>query len=781
MASTIKIKRSGLTGVPAGLAAGELAYSWKSDSNKLYIGTGTETDGVAANIDVIGGKYFTDLLDHTAGTLTASSAILVDSNSKINEFYVDNLKLDGSTLSSTNENGDINITPDGTGKTVITNLFIGTDSLTEFIQDVTGGAIAAGNGIDLAYNDELGTTTVSLNTEYTQDLVGAMVSGTGADQTNISVTYDDTNGKLDFAVATASSSVLGVASFSTASFDVTAGAVTIKTAGVSNSQLANSSVTVGTTTISLGGTSTTLAGLTQLDVDNLRLDGNTLSTTNTNGDLVLNPNGTGKVSIANAYTLPRVDGTNGQILVTNGSGVLAFQSPAPSSFTIAGNTGTDTFSTGETLTFTGTASIVTAVTDNTVTISASDATTSTKGVASFSSASFDVTTGAVSIKNAGVSNSQLANSSVTIGSTSVSLGSTVTAFSGLTELTVDNIKLDATTISAVGVADDISIELEPKGTGTVDVSGARISSVGEPTQASDAATKQYVDAVAEGLHVHAGVDAATNNTLATLSGGTVTYNNGTAGVGATLTLEIGLSTLDGYTLQNGDRILVKNETNAAHNGIYIRTSSTILTRATDYDTAAEIVAGDFIFVSNGTAYNSTGWVQINDVTTVGTDNISWQQFSGAGTYLAGDGLSLNGNEFDVNLATTGGLEFSGANAIQLKSGVAGDGLTLTEGVIDVVGTANRISVSANAVDISTSYVGQSSITTLGTITSGTWNGTAIGTAYGGTGLTSYATGDLVYASTTNTLAKLAAGVEGKVLQMGGAGVPVWGDIDGGTY
>jgi hypothetical protein len=166
------------------------------------------------------------------------------------------------------------------------------------------------------------------------------------------------------------------------------------------------------------------------------------------------------------------------------------------------------------------------------------------------------------------------------------------------------------------------------------------------------ATKQYVDDVAQGLHIHASCDAATQTTLASISGGTVTYSNGTDGVGATLTTTGTYTTIDGVTLSDGMRILVKNESTLANNGIYVRTSATVLTRAADFDTAAEIAGGDFTFVTAGTLYNSTGWVQIDDVTTVGTTSVEWSQFSGAGTYQAGTGLTLTGNSFSVNAAQT---------------------------------------------------------------------------------------------------------------------------------
>src|SRR6056300_2008462 len=103
MATVIQIKRSTGTTAPAELAQGELAYTYGTgtqgnNGDRLFIGTGTETDGVAANIDVIGGKYFTQLTDHALGTLTASSALLVDSNKAIDEIFIGNNASTGGTL-----------------------------------------------------------------------------------------------------------------------------------------------------------------------------------------------------------------------------------------------------------------------------------------------------------------------------------------------------------------------------------------------------------------------------------------------------------------------------------------------------------------------------------------------------------------------------------------------------------------------------------------------------------------------------------------------------------
>lgn len=205
----------------------------------------------------------------------------------------------------------------------------------------------------------------------------------------------------------------------------------------------------------------------------------------------------------------------------------------------------------------------------------------------------------------------------------------------------------------------------PTFTGTV--------TVPTPTVSTAAATKAYVDNIAQGLHTHAPCAAATPNTLASITGGTVTYNNGTNGVGATLTLQNALTTLDGRTLQNGDRILVKNEATAANNGIYTwATGGTVLTRASDYDTPTEMAGGDFTFVQNGTLYNDTGWVMTDPVITVGTTAVNFVQFSGAGTYTAGTGLALNGTQFS------------------------------NTGVLSLAGTTNEITVSASTGSITLS-------------------------------------------------------------------------------
>jgi len=207
-------------------------------------------------------------------------------------------------------------------------------------------------------------------------------------------------------------------------------------------------------------------------------------------------------------------------------------------------------------------------------------------------------------------------------------------------------------------------------TADVSFSNYKITNLATPVSAADAATKQYVDDVAQGLNIHAASYAATTANL------NATYSNGTSGVGATLTnagTQAAFST-DGVSPSLNDRILVKNQTTTSQNGIYTLTTvgsgstNWVLTRATDFDSSVEIAGGDFTFVDAGSTLANTGWVQIDEVTTVGTDPIVWQQFSGAGTYTASNGVQLVGSNFSGVVVSGGGLTV-GASGFDIDSAV----------------------------------------------------------------------------------------------------------------
>ena len=168
MSTIIQIKRTTTANLPSTLEQGEFSYIYDTGSTdtdaggnggRLFIGDPTSNSNTPLKI---GGKYYTDLMDHAHGTLTASTAVLVDSNKKINEWFVDNLKLDGNAITSTDTNGNITVTPNGTGKSIITNIYTdASTSLQEYIEDISGGSVTAGEGIDVTYDDAAGTTTIA--------------------------------------------------------------------------------------------------------------------------------------------------------------------------------------------------------------------------------------------------------------------------------------------------------------------------------------------------------------------------------------------------------------------------------------------------------------------------------------------------------------------------------------------------------------------------------------------------------------------------------------------
>jgi hypothetical protein len=218
----------------------------------------------------------------------------------------------------------------------------------------------------------------------------------------------------------------------------------------------------------------------------------------------------------------------------------------------------------------------------------------------------------------------------------------------------------------------------------VSLNSQKITNLATPTDSTDAVTKAYVDSVTEGLHIHESVVAAT-----------------TANVNLANALENG-DPLDGVTLATGNRILVKNQTTQSENGIYVVQASGQPVRATDFDTATEVDSGDFVFVYGGTVNGSTGWVQTNRPATIGTDAINFTQFSGAGTYLAGNGLTLTGSTFAIDTTITADLTTAQTLTNKTISGSSNTlsniaNASLTNSAITINGTSTSLGGSRTLV------------------------------------------------------------------------------------
>ena len=270
--------------------------------------------------------------------------------------------------------------------------------------------------------------------------------------------------------------------------------------------------------------------------------------------------------------------------------------------------------------------------------------------------------------------------------------------------------------------------------GNVNMNSFNIINLATPVNDTDAATKAYVDSTAQGLDPKASVVYATTTSI---FGSGYTYNNGTSGVGATITSSTnGALSIDGSTPTVSSRVLIKDEVgafvntttqSAAFNGIYVVTqvgsgaAPFILTRSTDFDVGTEM-AGAFTFVEQGTVNADTGWVAtVNAPVTVGTTQIIWSQFSSAGSYTAGTGLTLVGNQFNIsNTAVTPGT-FGNGDAVatftvnQQGQLTAASNTAITANAANLTGTAlNATIVTSNLTSVGT----LGNLTVTGNITAG---------------------------------------------------------------
>jgi len=642
MSTIIQIKRSSNTSAPSTLKLGELAYTYGTgtqgnNGDRLFIGEGgVDGNGDANNITVIGGQYFIDKLDHVDGTLTASSALTVDSNLAIDTLNIGNSTTVGGTLKlneGTNNGSNFIalkapnavtstttfVLPDGDGSSGqflqtdgSGNLSFGTVTQTLSIAADTGSNDSVSTGETITFSGDTGITTSVTDNEISIDLDDtAVTAGSYGSATAIPTFTVDQQGRLTAAGSASISTTLTIVDESSTAATISLATDTLKITGGS-----------GITTAASG------------DTISINLDSNVVTEDST--DTLTNKT---IDSASNTLTLDLGEGTL--------TGTTAEFNTALQDGSFATLAGTETL-TNKTIN-------ASQLVDGSVSSAkiAGDAITGAK-IADDAIDSEHITDGSVD-------NVHLANSSITIGSDSVSLGATQTDLNGITSLDVDNITVDGNTISTTDANGDLI--LDPNGSGDVDVNSSKIINVATPTADGDAANKSYVDGVVNGLDVKESCQLATTANLS------ATYDNGAG----TLTADSnGALSIDGVTPSVDDRILVKDQSTATQNGIYKVTTvgdgstAFVLTRSPDADTAAELTGGTFFFVEAGSANADNGYVATHNGTpTFGSTSITFSQFSGAGQISAGDALTKTGNQLDVAVDDSS-IEVS-SDALQVKA------------------------------------------------------------------------------------------------------------------
>ena len=701
MATILKIKRSTASGTtaPGSLSAGELAVTYGGGTSgnlgeRLMIGN---SDGSA--VLVIGGKYFADLCDHTLGTLTASSAVLVDSNSAISTMKIGNSTTTGGSLElqegTNNGSNSISLKAPNSIASDLVFTLPGTDgSAGQPLVTDGSGALTFGT-ITTAINIAADSgSTDGVSTEETITFEG----GTGIDTT---VTNNKISYAIDSTVATLTGSQtlsnktlaspifttqfsIGSAVISEAELETIDG-ITAGTAAASKAVVLDANRDIGTVrNLTSDGTVTaagfTIGSATMVETDLEQVEDITAGTAAASKALVVDANkdiGTLR-NITSNGSFSAASGTfTGNIVIGNGAYIGSTSDTDAIQIEADGDV----------------------VLSQALAVSGSHTVTGTTTM-----------NGAVNIGNASADAVAIAGTATFTPSADFDGGFTVASSQ------------------------------------TIDMGGNQVTNVADPTQAQNAATKAYVDAVKTGLNVKDSVKLGTTAALAAS-----TYANGSSGVGATLTANAnGALSIDSVAVSTSDRVLIKDQADAAQNGIYTVTNTGgagaafVLTRATDADTGAEMPGGTFTFITQGTNNADNGFTFTHNGTpTMGTTDLTVAQFSGAGNIDAGDGLTKSGNTLAVQVDDSS-IEIN-SDTLRVKAS----------------GITNAM--LAGSIDLTAKVTG------------------TLPVANGGTGAASLTANRLLLSNGTSAISVLAAGTAGQVMTSNGASAPAFGDIDGGTY
>ena len=677
MAQTIKIKRSTGSTAPSSLSGGELAFTggagtYADGGQRLYIGDPANSDAVT----VIGGNYFTTMLDHQPGTLTGSSAIIVDSNSKVDILKAGNIVVTGSTDTISTASGNLTLAP--TGNLVITHggtVSLATQATSLTVKDNETNALDINEGgtsyFKVTTTD--GSEKVTVGKELAvAETISAAAGMTLAPVGNLTITHGGVVSLAGQATSLtipdneASALDINEGGNSYLNFVTTNGAEKVvvgkelRVAGTVSAAGALTLAPVGNLVVTHGGTIDLSAQANSISVKDNTVnafdinEGGTsyikVTTTDLGEKVVI-----GKELQADAALRLKSDNVN-----------LYFGADSEVSFTHVPDTGLLLNSSSE-LQFRDSALKVYSSADGQLDIAADTELAITAPTVDIDAATevnisnalkvggaVDVGTGSFTVSAAGAvyaASTLEADGATTLNDT---LGVTGAAtFNGA--VTLGNASDDAILVKGTATFEqsaDFDGGFTVAGSQTVDMGTNRVTNVGTPTQSTDAATKSYVDSVKQALDIKDSVRAATTADLS------ATYNNGTGGVGATLTADSnGALSVDGVSPAQGDRILVKDQSTASENGIYTVTTvgdgstAFVLTRATDADSAAEVTGGLFTFVEEGTigADNAYVLTSITGSATLGTSTLTFTQFSGAGQIIAGQALSKDGNTLDVEV------------------------------------------------------------------------------------------------------------------------------------